>query len=324
MDWHRVPSPTMVRYTIAMCNYNMADTLERSIRSINDLITDEFEILVVDDGSTDGGLEILHELEAELDRLRVVEGDNDNIGEARASAVDHTRGDYILHQLDADDEYDCCILDFVEIFRQIEAQVDFDPFLSGYHIHIGSKRLLNEVNYRSLGYNEDRDFWRRLIHHGSFIGLHHRGIANSIGYDRDLFEKACTRFEAIVTQFRSGISVRSFVRWLAKKSIQWRTNSGPRLRAIAFNLVSAPFAFALAKREGIYDVPPEIADMENVERLFNDNRMTLSGIESRYDVDIDRTKLSEEGRDVFDLEAGALSGPRFWLGEHSDIAANRG
>lgn len=306
-------------YTIAVCNHNMAGTVEASIRSINSLVDDRFEIVVIDDGSTDGSRAILQDLESELDRVRMIDGDNANIGEARASAVDHARGDYILHQLDADDEYQAGILDFVRLFHQIDAQVDFPLFLSGQHIHMGATDLFRAVNYRSLGYNEDRDFWRRMIIHGSFIGLRHRSIRNSIGYERDLSEKISTRFEAIVTQLRSGITPTSYFIWLLGKLVTWRPASTRSLPAITFNLVALPLAYLLALREGIYDLPPEFSDMRTGEELLKTNLFTLTEIEKQYDVDIDRTELTDSGRQIFDCTPDELAPPRLWLNEQIDF-----
>lgn len=310
----------MVEYTIAVCNYNMAETVEESIRSIDSLVDDRFEIVIIDD-SSDGSRAILRRIEGELHRVRLVEGSNENIGEARASAVDHARGEYVLHQLDADDKYTGGIIDFVTIFHQIESQVQFDPFLSGQHIHMGSRSLLRKVNYRSLGYNEDRDFWRRMIIHGSFIGIRHKPIRESIGYGREGIEKAATRFEAIVTQFRSGITLSSYLVWLLKKPFTVRLRDWQVLLSIAFNLAAAPLAFVIASRAGIYELPEEYSDMSKAETALRENIMTLSEIESHYGIDIDRSKLSETGRDIFDCDPRELQPPRLWLNQPADLSA---
>lgn len=313
----------MPEYTIAVANYNMAETVEQSIRSIDNLVDDRFEILVVDDGSTDGSLEILRDLEAELNRLRVVEGDNDNLAEARRSSIERADGEYVLIQLDTDDVYDRGITDFVEMFHQIESGVDFDPFLKGYHIQMGKRSLLLEVPHRSIGYHEDRDFWRRMIAEGHLIGLHHKSIRRSSGYERSFVEKASVRFDAIVTQFRSGITFPSYVRWLLGKLVAWRPGSSLNLRAVVFNLACVVPAYLLAQRRGIYDLSDEYADMTQYTDVLPSQIMTLSQIEDAYELEIDRDALSDEGREVFDLEVGERPGPRYWLNERAEVAANR-
>lgn len=314
----------MVHYTIAVCNYNMAETLEESIRSIDALVDDRFEILVVDDGSTDGSVEILSRLEEDITRVRVVHDDNDNLAEARRASVEAAKGKYVLIQLDADDVYERGITDFVEIFHQIEEQVDFDPFLKGYHVQMARRDLLLEVHHRSMGYHEDRDLWRRMIAEGHLVGLHHLPIRHSIGYRRGLLEKIGPRFDAIVTQFRSGITFSSFMRWVIGKLVSWSPRGSRSLISVLFNTVCSVPAYVIARRRGIYGgFPEEYADMVRYTRILSSKIMTLSQIESVYEIEIDRSKLSEDGLEIYDLDPGEHSGPRYWLNERADIAANQ-
>jgi glycosyltransferase involved in cell wall biosynthesis len=60
----------MVKYSIAVCNKNMADTLERSLKSILNQIDDRFEMIVIDDGSVDNSVNILKNLSKEYKNLR--------------------------------------------------------------------------------------------------------------------------------------------------------------------------------------------------------------------------------------------------------------
>lgn len=314
----------MVHYTIAVCNYNMAETLEGSIRSIDALVDDRFEILVIDDGSTDGSVEILSRLEEELPRVRLVHDENDNLAEARRASVEAARGKYVLIQLDADDVYERGITDFVEIFHQIEEQVDFDPFLKGYHVQMARRDLLLEVHHRSMGYHEDRDLWRRMVADEHLVGLHHLPIRHSIGYRRGLLDKVGPRFDAIVSQFRSGITFSSYVRWLLGKLTSWRPGGSLSLLSVLFNLVGALPAYLIARRRGVYGgFPEEYADMGRYTRILSSRIMTLAQIESEYGIEIDRSQLSDEGREIYDLAPGDLPGPRYWLNERAEVAANR-
>jgi glycosyltransferase involved in cell wall biosynthesis len=313
----------MVEYTIAICNYNMADTLEESVKSINELVDDRFELLVLDDGSTDGSLSILERLTAELPRVRIVHDDNDNLAEARKASIEAARGEYVLIQLDADDVYYRGITDFVEIFHQIDDQVTFDPFINGYHIQMASRDLLLTTPHRSMGYHEDRDLWRRMLAEGNLIGLHHESIRRTVGYDRGLSEKAEARFDAIVSQFRSGITFRSYMLWLIRKFLAWRPGTSLSLLSVLFNLVCAPLAYPMAVHRGVYgEFPEEFADMTRYTELFPEHIMTLSQIESEYGITIDRSTLSEEGRKIYDLDSGERPGPRYWLNERTEVAAN--
>ena len=60
------------------------------------------EIIVVDDGSTDGSLVIAQRYEAEHDNIKVLTQPNSGATRARNLAFEHAKGEYIQY-LDADD-----------------------------------------------------------------------------------------------------------------------------------------------------------------------------------------------------------------------------
>lgn len=99
---HRVPgTPPIVSVIIPA--YNAADTLERAIQSVLRQTMPSFEIVVVDDASTDMTLQIAHRIATEHPRVRVLHNPS-NVGPAasRNHAIDHTSGAWIA-LLDADD-----------------------------------------------------------------------------------------------------------------------------------------------------------------------------------------------------------------------------
>ncbi len=92
--------------SILMPVYNERERVERAIAEVlaTDLPT-EFELIVVDDGSTDGSTEILREGEWD-GRVRLIEHpENRGKGAAIQTALEQARGDYAAI-FDADLEYD--------------------------------------------------------------------------------------------------------------------------------------------------------------------------------------------------------------------------
>jgi len=65
----------------------------------------EREVVIVDDGSTDGTQEVLHKLEGEPDVVIVLHGHNRGKGAAVRTGIQHASGDVMVVQ-DADLEYD--------------------------------------------------------------------------------------------------------------------------------------------------------------------------------------------------------------------------
>lgn len=82
--------------------YNKAPYVQRALTSILAQTVKDFEVIVVDDGSTDGGL---GDAAGQLDkRIRVIAQKNAGPGAARNRGINEAKGEYIAF-LDADDEW---------------------------------------------------------------------------------------------------------------------------------------------------------------------------------------------------------------------------
>ncbi len=82
--------------------YNAAQTLERCVNSILEQEFRDFELLLVDDGSTDGSPAICDRFASADDRVRVLHKRNEGVSVARNEAIAAARGVY-LQFCDADD-----------------------------------------------------------------------------------------------------------------------------------------------------------------------------------------------------------------------------
>ena len=90
-----------VKVTVLMTLYNKAPFVEAAVRSVLNGGFSDFELLVVDDASTDGGVEVLRAINDQ--RLRILANDRNSGRAASANAgYEAARGEYIAI-LDADD-----------------------------------------------------------------------------------------------------------------------------------------------------------------------------------------------------------------------------
>jgi glycosyltransferase involved in cell wall biosynthesis len=94
-----VPDPT---HTVIVPAYNAAETIEQTIRSVRAQTDSSFELIAVDDGSTDATPSLLRRMAAEEERIQVIRQDNAGPSAAREAAMGRASGGYLTF-LDSDD-----------------------------------------------------------------------------------------------------------------------------------------------------------------------------------------------------------------------------
>lgn len=82
--------------------YNMGDKIEHCIQSILKQDYNNFEVVLVDDGSKDNSLEVCNKLAKNNSSIKVVHTENRGSGPARNTGIENSRGEYIYFP-DADD-----------------------------------------------------------------------------------------------------------------------------------------------------------------------------------------------------------------------------
>jgi glycosyltransferase involved in cell wall biosynthesis len=92
----------MTLVSVVMAVYNAEDTVERSVRSVLDQTYKNLELIVVDDGSTDGSSAILQTLAVQDDRIKIIAQKNAGLTKSLNIGVRAAKGEFIA-RLDADD-----------------------------------------------------------------------------------------------------------------------------------------------------------------------------------------------------------------------------
>ena len=83
--------------------YNGAATLERAVASVLAQSSEDWELVLIDDGSTDGSGALCDAFAAKDGRVRAIHLPNGGVSAARNAGMEHARGE-IIGFLDADDE----------------------------------------------------------------------------------------------------------------------------------------------------------------------------------------------------------------------------
>jgi glycosyltransferase involved in cell wall biosynthesis len=84
--------------------YNKAHTIERTLKSVISQTYTKFEVIIVDDGSTDKGVEILNKFKDDT-RIKIIRQVNQGVSVARNVGVANANYEYIAF-LDGDDDWD--------------------------------------------------------------------------------------------------------------------------------------------------------------------------------------------------------------------------
>ena len=262
-------------FSICICNRNMADTLEISLSSIFDQIDDRFEVIVIDDGSTDGSLAILDDLKHKHSNLRyysLLKDRKRKLGFTRNISIQKAQGDWVILHLDADDLIGQGIVNFVEGVLRIHSASRKPALYSGHQIHMAPREwLLSFGPYRNLYRLEDRDLYQRLIPNDQWrIILHGRFIERlERTRKKTILKTARDAFEHLVSDTRYSASFKAVI----VREID-RESNGKRLLKL-FRLVLLPLAYVFGRRLGVIETLHGDFSNQGVRRYRNINTRSV-------------------------------------------------
>lgn len=95
----------MVKVSIISPVYNVEEYIPRFLKSIKSQILTDYELILVDDGSTDNSLEVCRNLTEQDNNIHVIHQENQGSGAARNTGLKYAQGKYIYF-CDPDDYLD--------------------------------------------------------------------------------------------------------------------------------------------------------------------------------------------------------------------------
>lgn len=102
-------------FTIIVSVFNKEDVISRCLESILANSENDFEVIVIDDGSSDHSLEIINSYKDEFKNLFIYHQNNMGIGYVKKRAISLANGEYIIF-LDADDTLDSNLLHTLKLY----------------------------------------------------------------------------------------------------------------------------------------------------------------------------------------------------------------
>lgn len=171
-------------FTAAVCVYNTEKYLSKCLDSILGQEYENFELLLIDDGSTDKSGQICDEYAKNDCRVRVIHAENQGVFIARKSAFENAKGDYVI-VFDSDDTVNPKI--FVLIDEEIQRSHCDMVFFDMNDCHPDGKVTHKQLfdSKRTFGADEKHELWKLLLQ-GGFSSLCNKCIKrDAFSYDID-------------------------------------------------------------------------------------------------------------------------------------------
>ena len=125
-----------MKYSVVIPLYNKEHYIENTLRSVLNQTFGDYEIIVVDDGSSDGSLAAAARVQS--DRIRLIQQENAGVSVARNTGIHNAKGEFICF-LDADDEWRP---EYLETIDQLtSAYPDSGFYATAYAVDMGNGKI---------------------------------------------------------------------------------------------------------------------------------------------------------------------------------------
>jgi len=118
----------MKRISVIVPVYNAEKNISICLDSVVEQLTNDDELLLINDGSKDGSIAILKQYEQKYSFVRVIDKENEGVATTRNKGIELANGKYILF-IDNDDFID---EDYVEKYYQEIENNNYDCVIGGY------------------------------------------------------------------------------------------------------------------------------------------------------------------------------------------------
>ena len=155
----------MAKVSVIMPAFNAEKTIGKAIESVLHQTFPDIELLIINDGSTDGTSELVRQYSDE--RITLIEQLNTGLSGARNTGLENVKGEYVVF-LDSDDWYEC---DYIEKLLSSIVSNNSQLAVCGmvFHKKDGTTdSVLYDIKYESFFDN------------GDFLSKFETGIMNSV------------------------------------------------------------------------------------------------------------------------------------------------
>lgn len=148
-----------VRFTVAISAYNIENYVKRAIDSVLNQTFKNYELLVIDDCSTDSTMEVIKQIVGQEAKILQTKKNSGTAAASRNIAIENAKGEYLLF-LDGDDE-----LYSNETLKEIDEHIKENKYDI---IYLGYENVGHTENYYRISNKENSTREARLICDESF------------------------------------------------------------------------------------------------------------------------------------------------------------
>lgn len=190
--------------------YNTAAYLPRCIESVRTQKHDDFELILIDDGSTDNSLEVCQKYATLDNRIKIIHKENGGVSSARNVGIDHVNGKYFMF-LDSDDAIsDDVVYKAIKTFKE---NSEIECVVFGWQKIYSDGKLEQYCPDNSTLYNMSQVLYTLLENYDGYGG----GYPNKI-WKTEAFENNIPRYDTSLYYF---------------EDLEWMTRMFLSIKAIA-------------------------------------------------------------------------------------------
>lgn len=154
-----------MKYSVCITHYNCARTVRVSLKSLLSQLDSNFEVVIVDNRSTDGSLDILKEYESE-GMIRLL-STRCSRGEGRQLALQRSEGEYVVSGLDMDDTFRPSLQNLLKFYHDRTEGMLLSG--AGEATMIAPRKLLLDLGgWKNLQFRENWELCRRAAEKGMY------------------------------------------------------------------------------------------------------------------------------------------------------------
>ena len=175
-----------MKYSVIIPVYNAEATLGRCLNSLAPQLSDDSELLLINDGSSDGTKEICRAYAERYPRIRLFSKTNGGVSSARNMGLDHAAGDYVLF-VDADDAVR------PDYFERLDEALQDSPDLLLFRRQLMGRPARRMVHQDHAVFCQNREQSCRVL--SRCLRKQELNLITTKAFRREIIEKHALRFD---------------------------------------------------------------------------------------------------------------------------------